>query len=59
MNAYRDQSKGFTLINHFKLYRAKPKTEDKVLLSEKLESASSFKQFSYDFLFEDELVFYF
>jgi len=35
LTIYKDQSKGFTLTDHFKLYRAKPKLEDKEWLSEK------------------------
>jgi hypothetical protein len=29
LTVYKDQSKGFTLTDHFKLYRPKPKMEDK------------------------------
>ena len=32
---YKDQSKGFTLTDHFKLYRPMPKFEDKDWLTEK------------------------
>ena len=38
MKAYKDQSKGFTLTDHFKLYRQKAKHEDKEWLTEKQES---------------------
>lgn len=49
MKVYKDQSKGFTLTDHFKLYRQKAKHEDKEWLTEKQESQGSIKQFSQQF----------
>lgn len=46
---YKDQSKGFTLTDHFKLYRPKTKLDDKEWLTEKQESEGSYKQFSEQF----------
>lgn len=38
VKVYKDQSKGFTLTDHFKLYRQKTKHEDKDWLTEKPQS---------------------
>lgn len=43
---YKVQQKGFTLTDHFKLYRPKNTFEDKEWLTEKQESEASLKQFS-------------
>lgn len=43
---YKDQTKGFTLTDHFKLYRPKAKLEDKDWLTEKYESDGSSRQIS-------------
>lgn len=38
VTVHKDQSKGFTLTDHFKLYRPKTKHEDKDWLTEKPDS---------------------
>lgn len=43
---YKDPAKGFTLTDHFKMYRPKYKMEDKDWLTEKQESDGSSKQIS-------------
>ena len=43
---YKDNTKGFTLTDHFKLYREKQKTEEKEWMTEKYESEGSAKQIS-------------
>ena len=43
---YKDNTKGFTLTDHFKLYRKKQKTEEKEWMTEKYESEGSAKQIS-------------
>lgn len=43
---YKDQAKGFTLTDHFKMYKPKYKMEDKDWLTEKQESEGSSKQIS-------------
>lgn len=43
---YKDHTKGFTLTDHFKMYRPKKQLEDKDWLTEKYESETSYKQIS-------------
>lgn len=43
---YKDQAKGFTLTDHFKIYKSKLKHEEKDWLTEKHESDGSSRQIS-------------